>query len=92
MLLLTQGCALSLPLVAKLCFGSSFPRQYSEKCWSEVCVMGCQTLCRKDVGRQRRNERRGTSPLTSLTIFLESISVKLTAKYLSVSLSHLAEP
>lgn len=47
-------CFVSLPLVAKLCFGSSFPKHYSEKCWSELCVMGLQMPCRKDVGRQGR--------------------------------------
>lgn len=54
MLLSKDGGTLSLPLplLAKLCFASSLPKHHDKKCWSELCVLGLQMLCSKDVGRQ----------------------------------------
>lgn len=56
MLLSKVGGTLLLPvlLLAKLCLGSSLPKHRGKKWWSELCVLGLQMLCSKDVGRQGR--------------------------------------
>lgn len=63
MLLLTHSCALSLCLwwpssALDPHFPSTTVRNAGVK-----CVMGLQMLFRKDVGKQRKNEKRGTLPL-----------------------------
>lgn len=45
---------LPLLLLPKLCSGSPLPKHRGQKCWSELCVLGLQMLCSKDVGRQGR--------------------------------------